>query len=69
VELPRQPEDINIVKVVRKGMNKHQDVFERMFKVQKQRVLVALKWLIRFNTLYRDYSVEIKEDNLSWMGD
>ena len=49
-------------------MTKHQEVFEKMFKVRKNNVLSALRWLTKYNTLYRDYEVVIKEENLDWMG-
>lgn len=68
VELPRLPTDINIIKVVRRGMSKDQQVYEKMFKVNKDRVLKALYWLVKYNTLYKDYNIIINENNLSWMG-
>ena len=68
ITLPRLPSEVNIVTVVRKGMNSKQEVFEKMFKVRKQKVIYALEWLVKHNTLYREYAVTIDESRLDWMG-
>ena len=67
--LPRLPKDLTIVKVLRKGQTKSQEVFEKMFTVRKREVLAALHWLVKHNELYKKYSVKVDEKNLYWMGE
>ena len=65
--LPRLPSSINIIKLIRKGITKDQDVYQRMFKVRRLVVLTALKWLCRYNYNYRQLKIIICEKNLDWM--
>ena len=68
-ELPRLPKDVNVLRMVRtfkKGPNG--EVTTKTFRINKCKVLQALRWLVKFNVEYKKH-VTIKEDNLSWMGD
>src|SRR5687767_3398735 len=65
--LPRLPDDIQFVKVVKKYLVEVGEVASKTFTVRKQVVLDALKWLKEYNVKYKD--VEIKESNLDWIED
>lgn len=63
-ELPRRKEAV--VTVIRYIGNKDTSaVYPTLLKVNRRRVLSALKWLQRHNPLYKN--IRIKEDNLDWM--
>jgi len=64
-ELPRLPSNVSIVKVIRSGTTKDGEDVSNSFTVNRYRVLSALKWLKRYNPLYRD--ITIREANLTWM--
>ncbi len=64
-ELPRLPNDVSLVKVIRDGTTKTGDNISNAFTINKNRVLEALKWLKKHNPLYNN--ITIKETNLSWM--
>lgn len=55
-ELPRLPSDVNVVHVLRKvTMEVGSDhVATKMYKVRKQKVITALKWLKKYHRDYRD---------------
>jgi hypothetical protein len=55
--------------VIRSGRSSDQEVYERFFKVRRQKVLAALYWLVEHNLLYKEYGVTIDPRNLEWMGD
>ena len=65
--LPRLPDTINVIKILRKGVTKDQDTYQKMFKVRRSKVINALKWLVKYNVLYRQYNVHVNEKNLDWM--
>ena len=67
--LPRLPESIKIIKILRKGISKEQDVYQKMFCVRRFNTLRALGWLIKYNVLYQEFKVQIDENNLKWMND
>ena len=63
-ELPRRKEEI--VTFIREMGNKFtSDMLLKYVKVNRKRVLTALRWLKQHHSDYAD--IEIKEDNLSWM--
>ena len=64
-ELPRVPENVTIVKVVRTTVNQGGEASIKSFKVRRQKVLQALVWLKKHNKEYADIS--ICEDNLNWI--
>ena len=63
--LPRLPEDVNVVKIVRKFQGEDADIQSKAFMVRKQKVLSALHWLKRYNHLYSD--IEIQPSNMDWI--
>ena len=63
--LPRVPNDVSIVKVVKEFTDKQSNVQKLTFKIRREKVLTALRWLKRHNTEYQ--SITIEEDNLTWM--
>jgi hypothetical protein len=67
--LPRKPGDLNLLNVRRSGRSSENEVYERVFKVRKDKVLAALYWLVKHNVLYQEYLVVIDPSNLDWMGD
>jgi hypothetical protein len=67
--LPRKPDDLNLLKVRSSGRSSDNEVYERVFKVRKYKVLAALYWLVKYNILYQEYEVVIDQSNLDWMGD
>jgi hypothetical protein len=66
---PRKPGDLNLLNVRRSGKSSDNEVYERVFKVWKDKVLAALYWLVKHNVLYQEYEVVIDPSNLYWMGD
>jgi hypothetical protein len=67
--LPRKPGDLNILNVRRLGRSSDNEVYERVFKVRKDKMLAALYLLVKYNVLYQEYEVVIDPSNLDWMGD
>jgi len=65
--LPRLPKDVKIIRVARSGRKANQEHELKVFKVRRFVVMAALTWLVKINTLYRDFNVIIDEQNLSWM--
>jgi hypothetical protein len=57
--LPRKPGDLNILNVKRSGRSSDNEVYERVFKVRKYKVLAALYLLVKHNVLYQEYEVVI----------
>jgi hypothetical protein len=55
--------------VIRSGRSSDQEVYERVFKVRRQKVIAALYWLVEHNVLYKEYGVTIDPSNLDWMVD
>ena len=64
-ELPRLPDDVQFVKVVKKYLQEGGGISSKMFTVRKKAVLDALKWLKEYNVEYSN--IEIKESNLDWI--
>src|SRR5687767_12679367 len=64
-ELPRLPDDVQFVKVVKKYLQEGGEVSSKMFVVRKKVIIDALKWLKEYNKEYED--IEIKESNLDWI--
>jgi hypothetical protein len=67
--LPRKPDDLDFLNVIRSGRSSDQEVYEKVFKVRRKKVLAALYWLVEHNVLYKEYGVTIDPSNLDWMGD
>jgi len=63
--LPRLPDDVHFVKVVKKYLQEGGQVSSKMFVVRKQAVLNALQWLKQYNVEYKN--IQIEESNLDWI--
>jgi hypothetical protein len=63
--LPRLPQDITVIRVVRHYKNRNGQNVSRAFNVRRNKVLRALRWLKRYSSAYRD--IKIEESNLDWM--
>ena len=63
-KLPQQKE--SLVTFVRNIGNKDTDnVFPTSLRVNRLKVVIALKWLQKYNPFYRN--IKIKEENFDWM--
>jgi hypothetical protein len=51
--LPRKPGDINLLNVRRSGRSSDTEVYERVSKVHKDKVLEAIYCLVKYNLLYQ----------------
>jgi hypothetical protein len=54
--LPRKPGDLNLLNVLnvrRSGRSSENEVYDRVFKVRKDKLLAALYWLVKYNVLYQ----------------
>jgi hypothetical protein len=63
--LPRKPGDLDFLNVLRSGRSSDQEVYARVFKVRRQKVIAALYWLVEHNVLYKEYGVTIDPSNLN----
>jgi hypothetical protein len=63
--LPRLPDDVHFVKVVKKYLQEGGQVASKMFVIRKQVVLTALNWLKKYNVEY--LNIQIEESNLDWI--
>ena len=63
--LPRLPDDVQFVKVVKKYLQEGGEIASKTFVVRKKAVLEALKWLKEYNVEYKN--IQIKESNLDWI--
>lgn len=63
--LPRLPEQVSMVKVIRASVNRHGESMNNAFVINRRRVINALEWLKKHNQLYHD--ITIAESNLDWM--
>src|SRR5688500_12089775 len=63
--LPRLPDDVQFVKVVKKYLQEGGEISSKMFLVRKKAVLDAMEWLKEYNVEYAN--IEIKESNLDWI--
>jgi hypothetical protein len=52
--LPRKLGDFDVLNVIRSRRSSDQEVYERVFKVRRQKVLAALYWLVEHNVLYKE---------------
>ena len=68
VELPKLPKDVDMVRLIRNYADKEGTVKSKYFTVRREKVMEALRWLVKHNDIYRQY-VRVVEDNLSWMGE
>jgi hypothetical protein len=51
--LPRKPGDLNLLNITTSGKSSDNEVYERVFKVRRDKLLVALYWLEKYNILYQ----------------
>jgi hypothetical protein len=65
--LPKLPSDVSVIRVVRKYKTEEREITTKAFSVRKHNVLAALRWLCKYNHLYKD--IHIAEENLNWMGE
>jgi hypothetical protein len=65
--LPRLPETAVFVKMVRSFKAEDGNFGVKSFTIRRAKVLAALRWLVKYNPLYRE-EVTIEEKNLDWMG-
>jgi hypothetical protein len=65
--LPRMPDDVHVIRVVRRFVLDGGEIGVKTFSVRKDVVLAALRWLKENNILYKD--IEIAEENLNWIVD
>jgi hypothetical protein len=63
--LPRLPDDVQFVKVVKQYHEEGGKIASKSFTIRKKAVLDALKWLKQYNVEYKH--IEIKESNLDWI--
>src|SRR5688500_17286226 len=63
--LPRLPDDVQFVKVVKKYLQDGGEIASKTFLVRKKVVLDALKWLKEYNMEYKN--IQIEESNLDWI--
>ena len=63
--LPRLPTDVSIVNIVKSFSDSDNIPHQLTFRIRKQKVLDALKWLKQYNPEYAD--ITIADGNLEWM--
>jgi hypothetical protein len=63
--LPRLPDDIHFIKVVKNYLQEGGERASKTFTVRKHAVLHALEWLKEYNVEYSN--IEIKESSLDWI--
>jgi hypothetical protein len=63
--LPRLPANVNAISVVKHFKAKDDEPSSMVFRIRKDCVLGALRWLKKYNKVYKD--IEIQEENLNWM--
>jgi hypothetical protein len=61
--------DLNVLNLRRLGRSSNHEVYDKIFKIWKDKVLSALYWLVKHNVLYQEYDVVIDPSNIVWMGD
>jgi len=64
--LPRTPDNVKLIKLIRNFASKEGAVTTKAFTVRRANVLAALQWLVKYNPLYKN--VAIRTSNLDWMG-
>ena len=65
--LPRLPKDVTSIRVVKHFKLFDGEVTSKTFSIRKLKVMEALRWLQKYNLLYRD--ITICEENLDWIED
>ena len=63
--LPRIPTDVNLVNVVKSFLDNEQNPQKLTFRIRRDKVLTALRWLVEYNPEYRNITVKVS--NLDWM--
>jgi hypothetical protein len=66
--LPRLPDDVKLVKMVRNFRKKDGETGTKAFVIRRPVVMNALYWLVQHNRVYRE-EVTINLSNMEWMGD
>jgi hypothetical protein len=67
--LPMKAGDLNVLNVRRSGRSSYHEVYEKILKARKDKVLSSLYCLVKQNALYQEYDVVIDPSSLDWMGD
>jgi hypothetical protein len=62
--LPRKPVDLNVLNVCRSGRSSDHEVYEKIFKVRKDKVLSTFYWLVKHIVFYQEYDAVIDPSNL-----
>lgn len=63
--LPRLPDDVHFVKVVKKYLQEGGQILSKMFVIRKKAVLDALEWLKEYNV--ECANIQIEKSNLDWI--
>ena len=63
--LPRLPSDVHVGNIAKNFRDSDNNPCKTTFKVRKDKVLTALRWLKHFNPQYKD--ITIAEENLDWI--
>jgi hypothetical protein len=63
--LPRLPDDINLIRVIKQYKDEDGAIAIKTFNVRKSKVLDALRFLKKYSIAFEN--VVIEEDNLAWM--
>jgi hypothetical protein len=51
--LPRHPDDVDMLRIIRSGRFSDQEFYEKVFKIRRMKVLAALYWLLEHNAIYQ----------------
>ena len=63
--LPRLPEQVELIRVIKRFKKSDGEISSKSFRIRKSVVMSALSWLKKFNTQYKD--ITITEKNLNWI--
>ena len=63
--LPRLHENVTTLSVVKSFISEDNEPQKLSFRIRREKILSALRWLKRFNVEYKN--IDIVEDNLNWM--
>ncbi len=66
VELPRKPNDVDMIQMIQKYIDSEGRVNCKSFMIRHSKVIRPLQFLVRHNTVYEKYATLVF-DNLSWM--
>ena len=63
--LPRLHENVTTLSVVKSFISEDNEPQKLSFRIRREKILSALRWLKRYNVEYKN--IDIVEDNLNWM--